>query len=70
MITSRSATAAPAGYRFPREVIALAVEELLVERGIEVDHVWTTGGVGGLHASVHRRCSPGAAFDRRPRVPR
>jgi hypothetical protein len=43
---------APAGYRFPREVIALAVrwylryglsyrdvEELLAERGIEVDHV-------------------------------
>ena len=44
--------AAPAGYRFPREVIAVAVrwylryglsyrdvEELLAERGIEVDHV-------------------------------
>jgi transposase-like protein len=43
---------APAGYRFPREVIAVAVrwylryglsyrdvEELLSERGIEVDHV-------------------------------
>ena len=43
---------APAGYRFPREVIAVAVrwylryglsyrdvEELLAERGIEVDHV-------------------------------
>jgi transposase, IS6 family len=43
---------APAGYRFPREVIALAVrwylryglsyrdvEELLAERGVEVDHV-------------------------------
>jgi IS6 family transposase len=43
---------APAGYRFPREVITLAVgwylryglsyrdvEELLAERGIEVDHV-------------------------------
>jgi hypothetical protein len=42
----------PAGYRFPREVIAVAVrwylryglsyrdvEELLAERGIEVDHV-------------------------------
>jgi IS6 family transposase len=42
----------PAGYRFPREVIAAAVrwylryglsyrdvEELLAERGIEVDHV-------------------------------
>jgi IS6 family transposase len=52
MITSRSASSAPAGYRFPREVIAVAVrwylryglsyrdlEELLAERGIEVDHV-------------------------------
>jgi hypothetical protein len=48
----RSASFAPAGYRFPREVIAVAVrwylryglsyrdvEELLGERGIEVDHV-------------------------------
>jgi len=45
-------SAAPVGYRFPREVIAVAVrwylrcglsyrdvEELLTERGIEVDHV-------------------------------
>ena len=45
-------SSAPAGYRFPREVIAVAVrwylryglsyrdvEELLSERGIEVDHV-------------------------------
>jgi transposase-like protein len=53
MISSRSGlSAAPAGYRFPREVIAVAVrwylryglsyrdvEELLAERGIEVDHV-------------------------------
>jgi transposase-like protein len=52
MINSRSASSAPAGYRFPREVIAVAVrwylryglsyrdvEELLAERGIEVDHV-------------------------------
>jgi transposase-like protein len=43
---------APAGYRFPREVIAVAarwylryslsyrdVEELLAERGVKVDHV-------------------------------
>ena len=50
--TSRSSSSAPAGYRFPREVIAVAVrwylryglsyrdvEELLAERGIEVDHV-------------------------------
>lgn len=53
MIRSRSGlSAAPVGYRFPREVIAVAVrwylryglsyrdvEELLTERGIEVDHV-------------------------------
>ena len=52
VIRSMSASSAPAGYRFPREVIAVAVrwylryglsyrdvEELLAERGIEVDHV-------------------------------
>jgi IS6 family transposase len=52
VIISRSASSAPAGCRFPREVIAVAVrwylryglsyrgvEELLAERGIEVDHV-------------------------------
>jgi len=53
MITSAStSSSAPAGYRFPREVIAVAVrwyvryglsyrggEERLAERGIEVDHV-------------------------------
>ena len=53
MIDSNSRlSSAPAGYRFPREVIAVAVrwylryglsyrdvEELLSERGIEVDHV-------------------------------
>jgi hypothetical protein len=52
VINSGSGWCAPAGYRFPREVIALAVrwylryglsyrdvEELLAERGIEVDHV-------------------------------
>jgi IS6 family transposase len=52
VINSRSGSSAPAGYRFPREVIAVAVrwylryglsyrdvEELLADRGIEVDHV-------------------------------
>jgi IS6 family transposase len=52
VIISRSASSAPAGYRFAREVIAVAVRwyvryglsyrdvgELLAERGIEVDHV-------------------------------
>jgi IS6 family transposase len=52
VINSKAACSAPAGYRFPREVIAVAVrwylryassyrdvEELLAEGGIEVDHV-------------------------------
>jgi IS6 family transposase len=52
VITSGLGSSAPAGYRFPREVIAVAVrwylryglsyrdvEELLAERGVEVDHV-------------------------------
>src|SRR5262249_14544673 len=52
VITSRAASSAPAVYWFPREVIAVAVrwylryglsyrdvEELLAERGVEVDHV-------------------------------
>jgi len=52
MITSSPSSSAPAGYRSPREVIAVAVrwylryglcyrdvEELLAERGIQVDHV-------------------------------
>jgi len=52
VIGSTFGFSAPAGYRFPREVIALAVrwylryglsyrdvEELLAERGVEVDHV-------------------------------
>jgi transposase, IS6 family len=52
VIASGFASSAPAGYRLPREVIAVAVrwylrywlsyrdvEELLAERGIEVDHV-------------------------------
>ena len=52
VINSTSGSSAPAGYRFPREVIAVAVrwylryglsyrdvEEMLAERGIEVDHV-------------------------------
>jgi transposase-like protein len=52
MIKSRSGSSAPAGYRFPREIIGVPVrwylryslsyrdvEELLAERGITVDHV-------------------------------
>jgi transposase-like protein len=68
MINSRSASSfAPAGYRFPREVIAVAVrwylryglsyrdvEELLAERGIVVDHV-TVYRCPDVHGGVHRR---------------
>jgi len=52
VISSRSGSSAPAGYRFPREVIAVAVrwylryglsdrdvEERRAERGVAVDHV-------------------------------
>jgi len=52
IVSSLKRSSAPTGYRFPREVIAVAVrwylryalsyrdvEELLAERGIEVDHV-------------------------------
>ena len=52
MIGWKSVSSAPAGYRFPREVIAVAVrwylryglsyrdvQELLAERGVTVDHV-------------------------------
>jgi transposase, IS6 family len=52
IVSSLKTSSAPAGYRFPREVIAVAVrwylryglsyrdvEELLAERGINVDHV-------------------------------
>ena len=60
-----------AGYRFPPEVITLAVrwylrfglsyrdvEELLAERGIEVDHVTVYRWVRGLRRSSPRRPEP------------
>ena len=63
-------SAAPAGYRFPREVIAVAVrwylryglsyrdvEELLAERGVTVDHVTDLPVGADLHRRVHRRCT-------------
>ena len=66
MINSTSgSSAAPAGYRFPREMIAVAVrwylrdglsyrdvEEPLAERGIEVDHVTIYRWVQTLTAEV------------------
>ena len=77
MINSRSAvSSAPAGYRFPREVIAVAVrwylryglsyrdvEELLAERGIEVDHVTVYRWVQTFTLGVHRRRPPGTPRD-------
>jgi transposase-like protein len=60
-----------AGYRFPPEVITLAVrwylrfglsyrdvEELLAERGVEVDHVISYGGSSGSHRSSPRPPGP------------
>jgi transposase-like protein len=65
-----------AGYRFPREVIAVAVrwylryglsyrnvEELLAERGVEVDHVTVYRWVQTFTAGVHRGRSPGPPRD-------
>ena len=73
VIRSRFGSSAPAGYRFPREVIAVAVrwylryglsyrdvEELLAERGIEVDHVTVYSVGADLHAGVHRRRPAGS----------
>jgi transposase-like protein len=68
VIRSNVASCAPAGYRFPREVIAVAVrwylryglsyrdvEELLAERGVTVDHVTGVPVGTDVHAEVHRR---------------
>jgi transposase-like protein len=68
MIKSKSGSSAPEGYRFPREVIAVAVrwylryglsyrdvEELLAERGISVDHVTIYRWAQTFTAEFHRR---------------
>jgi IS6 family transposase len=77
--TSRSVSSAPAGYRFPREVIAVAVrwylryglsyrdvEELLAERDIEVDHVTVYRWVQAFTAEFINAARPArhAAGDR------
>jgi transposase-like protein len=68
MIRSSSpSSSAPAGYRFPREVIAVAVrwylryalssrdvEELVGERGIEVDHRHDLPLGADVHGGVPR----------------
>jgi transposase-like protein len=84
VITSRAAVSSPpAGYRFPREVIAVAVrwylryglsyrdvEELLGERGIGVDHVTIYRWVQTFHGRVHQHRAPDQARDRRSVVRR
>ena len=67
-MTSSGSSSAFAGFRFPREVIAVAVrwylryglsyrdvEELLAERGVTVDHVSVYRWVAALHCRVPRR---------------
>jgi len=64
-VTSPRSSSVFAGFRFPREVISVAVrwylryglsyrdvEELLAERDITVDHVTSVGPA--VHARVHR----------------
>jgi IS6 family transposase len=74
-VTSSATSSGFAGFRFPREVISLAVrwylryglsyrdvEELLADRGITVDHVT-------LYRWV-QRCTPRVPRGRPPRPPR
>ena len=83
MITSRSVPSAPAGYRFPREVIAVAVrwylryglsyrdvEELLSERGIQVDHVRVYRWVQTFTPEFYRRRASEPTLSRRSLVRR
>jgi transposase-like protein len=70
-MSSRRVSSAPAGYRFPREVIAVAVrwylryglsyrdvEELLAERSIEVDHVTVYRWVQTFTSESHQTNRP------------
>ena len=70
-----------AGFRFPPEIIVLAVrwylrcglsyrdvEELLGERGIEVDHVTVFRWVQRFHAAPGRRGAAVSTCDRGPLV--
>jgi transposase-like protein len=72
VIGSRSLLSAPAGYRFPREVIAIAVRwypryglsyrdvvELLAERGVHVNHVTVYRWVQTFTSKfIDAACSP------------
>ncbi|MDQ1737793.1 MAG: transposase, family [Pseudonocardiales bacterium] len=75
MINSRSASSAPAGYRFPREVIAVAVrwylryglsyrdvEELLAEHG---SRSTTSRSIAGCRPSPPSSSTPRARRDTR-----
>jgi transposase-like protein len=66
-VTAHRATSVFAGFRFPREVISVAVrwylryglsyrdvEELLAERGVTVDHVTAAGGCRGPRRNSSR----------------
>jgi transposase-like protein len=66
-VTSARSSSVFAGFRFPREVISVAVrwylryglsyrdvEELLAERGITVDHVTHLPLGAAVHSRVHR----------------
>jgi transposase-like protein len=69
-VTAHRATSVFAGFRFPPEVISLAVrwylryglacrdvEELLAERGVTVDHVSVYRRAASVHPGVHRGCA-------------
>lgn len=75
-MTSSASSSAFAGFRFPREVIAVAVrwhlryglsyrdvEELLAERGITVDHVTIYRSVQRFTGRIHRSRPPGQRRD-------
>ncbi len=70
-----SSTSAFAGFRFPREVISVAVrwylryglsyrdvEELLAERGVDVDHVTIYRWSDGSHRSSSKRHGQAVTF--------
>jgi hypothetical protein len=77
VIGSRSVSSAPVGYRFPREVIAVAVrwyprhglsyrdvEELSAERGITVDHVRVYRWLQTFTGGVHPHRASGTTRGR------
>jgi transposase-like protein len=74
VVTSSGSSSMFVGFRFPREVISIAVrwylryglsyrdvEELLAERGVTVDHVSIYRWVQRFTPGVRRGRSPGSA---------